>query len=187
MKPSSWGTIGRTASAALAMACLLAGGGCAQSPTELVVHTSVDSTVARPITSILVTVTGVQTTTSRVFQSLSAAGPDADIPIFYFPTALDLQLTRDGISGPVQVDVAASDPTVDATVIAAASVAVALPANKTTEVSVVLTAAPPGTGGAGGSGAGGAGGAGGAAGAAGNGGAGGGAGGAGAAAGAGGA
>jgi hypothetical protein len=162
MKPSSRGAIGRTASAALAMACLLAAtGGCAQSPTELVVHTSIDPTVTQPITSILVTVTGVQTTTSRVFQSLSAAAPDADIPIFYFPTILDLQLTRDGISGPVQVDVAASDPTIDATVIATASAAVTLPANKTTTVSVVLTAAPPGTGGAGGAGAGGAGGSGG--------------------------
>jgi len=148
----------RTPKASWVLAGLLAGAaGCAQSPTELVVYTGVDATVTRPITSILVTVTGAQTTTNRVFQSLSAPTGDADIPIFYFPTILDLQLTRDGVSGPVQVDVAASDPTIDDTVIAAATVAASLPANQTTKVSVVLTATPAGTGG----GAGGAGGAGG--------------------------
>ena len=172
MKLSSRARAGRPA-APWALACLVAGlAACAQSPTEQVVFTSVDATVTRPITSILVTVTGAQTRTSRVFQSLSAPAPDADIPVFYFPTSLDLQLTRDGISGPVQVDVAASDPTIDDTLIATGSVAATLPANQTTKVSVVLTAAPPGTAGAAGAG-GAAGGAGGVAGAGGAGGAGG--------------
>lgn len=152
--------------------------GCAQNPTELVVYASADATVTRAITSILVTVTGAQTTTSRVFQSLAAPTGDASIPDFYFPTVLDLQLTRDGVSGPVQIDVAGSDPTIDASVIATGSVAATLPPNKTTNVSVLLTAAPPGTGGGGGAGGaggaaggGGAGGAGGAAGGGGGGGA----------------
>ena len=165
MKLSSRAREGRPAApwalACLVAACLVAGlAACAQSPTELVVFASVDATVTRPITSILVTVTGAQSRTSRVFQSLSAPAPDADIPVFYFPTSLDLQLTRDGISGPVQIDVAGSDPTIDDTLIATGSVAATLPANQTTKVSVVLTAAPPATAGAAGAaGAGGAGGA----------------------------
>jgi len=141
-----------------ALVGLLGAAGCAQSPTELVVFAGADATVPPAITSIQVTVTSADKTTTRVFQSLGAAAPDADIPLFSFPTFLDLQLTRDGISGPVQVDVAASDPTVDDTVLASASIATTLAANKTTKVSVLLTATPSaGAGGAGG-GAGGAGG-----------------------------
>ena len=143
--------------------CVLAGlaaAGCAQSPTELVVYTGPDPGVTiPPITSIMVTVTGAgAATTSRVFQSLGNATGDADIPQFAFPAVLDLQLTRDGITGPVQVDVAASDLTIDDTVLASGSITTTLTANKTTKVAVVLTATPgtSGTGGAGGAGAGGA-------------------------------
>lgn len=157
-RPSPRAAFPRTPALVGLLAGLLTGAGCAQSPTELVVFTGADATVPPAITSILVTVTSADKTTNRVFQSLGAAAPDADIPLFSFPTILDLQLTRDGISGPVQVDVAASDPTMSDAVLATASVATTLTANKTTNVSVLLTAAPGAGGAAGAGGAGGAGG-----------------------------
>ena len=151
--PAFVGTLG-------ALACALGTAGCAKDPTELYVYVGADATVTQAITSILVTVTGTTNVTSRAFQSLDNAAPDADIPTFRFPAFLDLQLTRDGISGPVVVEVDASDPTMSTATLATASAPTTLQANKTTSLDVVLTAVPQtGGGGAGGAGADGVGGA----------------------------
>lgn len=148
----SLGLAGR--GAAFALLSLLAGAaGCAQSPTELFVSVSADATVPSHLTSMHVTVTGTSGQTSRDFQSLSAPADDAAVPDFSLPTVLVLQLTRDGVSGPVEIRVDASDPTMTGdTVLATGSVAATLPAHQTTQASVVLTAVAPGTGGAGGGG-----------------------------------
>jgi hypothetical protein len=134
-----------------------AGGGCATSPTEVLVTVSVDATVTQSVTSMTATLMGATGSTERVFQSLAAPPADANIPIFYFPTILDLLVTHDGVAGDVEVVVEASDPTMSEVVLARGLAPGTVTAQKTTTASVVLTAVapPPDGGGAGGGGAGG--------------------------------
>ena len=133
----------RGAAIVCAMSLATVTAGCAKDPTELLLTVSVDSTVTQQITSILVTVNGATGGTSHIFQSLAAPAADAFIPAFYFPTSLDLLITKDGVAGDAQIVVEASDPTISDTVLARGALAATITAAKTTTASVVLTAVPP--------------------------------------------
>jgi hypothetical protein len=128
---------GCTCALALALA------GCAKDPTELYITVSLDGTLARPITSLMVTIDAAAGQTSRPFASLAAVPADASLYVapFAFPTFLDYTIARDAtaISGEVTVTVEGRDPFTDDTLLAHGVAMATVAPGKTTTTAVTLT------------------------------------------------